>query len=720
MTLAGLCLLVLLAVFLVQRFDSGAAERERGMVENGFHHQIEEFDAVVVPQVNWDNAVTALDHRFDPVWADLNLGEYLFTYNGFTRAFVIDGDDRPIYASVRGKRTAPAMYAAFFPIVNEILPRIRADEARRAPIRPRPAFDAVVTEPIQANAIGKVDGQLYIVIATLVQPDFGKTMPKGPRAPVAITAMPVDAAMLRAFAGRYLVNDLKLLSKVGSNPWAAYVDLHDPDGAQVATLAWTPRRPGLELVREFWFPAVLAIALLAFIAVVVMRSGQAIVSELIASEARAKHLAFHDPLTRLPNRALLFERMRPMLASIRAGGPSVAVLCVDLDRFKEVNDTLGHHAGDILIETVACRLRESCAHASLIARLGGDEFVVLLSSADAASAKNLAESILMAVMQPLECEYGRIEVGCSIGVALVDCSGIDPSEALRWADLALYQAKDAGRSRVTFFEAGMDAALRMRRSLEADLRLALENGSLHMVYQPQVDRDGEVVAVEALLRWIHPERGAVPPGIFVPLAEESGLILSLGEFVLRRVFTETRGWDRVRIAVNISAVQVRSPGFAALVTRLVAQAGVDPSRYEIELTETALLGDDPVTAGNVEALKRLGFSIALDDFGTGYSSLSVLQRFSVDKIKIDRSFVSALGGNDESEALVDAMVKLARALNLNVIAEGVETEGQKERLVICGCREFQGHLIGMPMVAPTLAELIGEDVPDVAEIKRSA
>ncbi len=245
----------------------------------------------------------------------------------------------------------------------------------------------------------------------------------------------------------------------------------------------------------------------------------------------------------------------------------------------------------------------------------------------------------------------------------------------------------------------MDAALSVRRSLEMDLRTALTDGSLHMVYQPQVNRENKVVAVEALLRWSHPLRGAIAPDVFVPIAEECGLILLLGEFVLRRVFEETRDWTQFRIAVNVSAVQMRSPGFAPLLMRLAAQAGINPLNYELELTETALLGDDPVTRGNFDALTRLGFSIALDDFGTGYSSLSLLQRFKVSKIKIDRSFIACLGEGEGADALVGAVVKLARAFRLGVIGEGVETEAQRQRLMECGCNEFQGYLCGQPMTA---------------------
>ncbi len=710
MTMAGLALLVCLSIFLVLRFDAVAADREQSMVHAGFSQQLSEIDAYINPQVAWDDAVKKLDHSRDLRWADINLGNYLYTFNGFTRAFVVDGQGDPFYASVEGERASLNSFGSFAKVTAQMLPQIRAAEAVRPAVKARPGASSAQVTPIQVNTLAWDNGTLFMVVATLVQPDVGKVQPRGPRAPVVVMAMPLDAKMLRDFAGRYLVDDLRLVAASSPVGQSATVDLQGPAGDLVGRLAWTPRQPGLTLLSQLWVPALAAIAALAMIAMIVVRSGAAIFSELVASEARARHLAFHDPLTKLPNRAMLFSRMGPVLAGIGTTSRKVAIMAVDLDRFKDVNDTLGHHAGDALIQAVANRLRSIFADCGLIARLGGDEFIVMLEDADVAAVAQLSERIVATIRAPLDTEYGQLEVGCSVGVAIIDYPGVDPSEALRWADLAMYRSKDQGRSRVTFFEAEMDTALRNRRSLETDLREALLGGEMEMVYQPQIDRHGDVVAVEALVRWMHPERGAVPPSTFIPLAEECGLILALGEQVLRKVFTETGHWTQVRVAINVSSVQLRSPGFAALVTRLAAEAGISPSRYEIELTETALLGEDAVTAANVEALKRIGFSIALDDFGTGYSSLSVLQRYAVDKIKIDRSFVAALGGADESEALVDAMVKLARALNLDVIAEGVETERQKERLESCGCREFQGHLIGMPVGAPAMAGLIGEDI----------
>ena len=708
MALGGVALFIALAVLLLFQFDNAAAQREQHMVINGLKRQFHEFDAVIVPQVNWDQAVKALDNKFDPDWTDFNFGNYLYTFNGFTRGFVVDGAGQPIYASVDGERADIAAYAPFAGIASQLLPQIRAQEAKRPPFKVRPGKNNILTEPIQAEGLTRVNGEVFVVIATLVQPDFGHILPRSATAPVTISALPINAAMLKAFEERYLLDDLKLVDKDQKVSGRAWLMLRSPSGEDLGALTWKPRAPGAQLLETLRIPILIVLVLIACVAWLIVRRGTRVLNELVTSEARARHLAYHDPLTRLPNRAMLFERLRALLGELDRSGECLAVMCVDLDRFKEVNDTLGHQAGDQLIEVVANRLRVVCSGTALISRLGGDEFVVLTKVHGPAEAEALAVRIIKSVSDPVQSEYGKIEAACSIGIALVDQGGVDASEALRWADLALYRSKAMGRSRSSFFELAMDTALQSRRSLEADLGEALARGELSMVYQPQVDRNGKIAALEALVRWTHAERGEVPPGIFIPLAEETGLILKLGELVLRRVFAETGTWRSVRIAINVSPVQMRTPGFAELVIRLIAQAGIDPTRYEFELTETALLGEDPVTMANIDELKRIGLSIALDDFGTGYSSLSVLQRFAVDRIKIDRTFVGCLGDGEESGLLVDAILKLARALNLAVIAEGVETPQQMDWLAQRGCREFQGHLIGLPLPARGAAELIGE------------
>ncbi len=702
MMLGGLSLLAMLAVLLVNRIDASAILREGEMVRHGFALQNDDLKAVVVPQVNWDEAVKALDHGVDQNWADFNLGNYLYTFNGFTQVLVINGAGQPVYAATDGRRVSLDRARNFSAIIEDLVAPLRMAEARRPPIRPGADGQSVVTTPIQAAGVHRLGDTVYVVIATLVQPDFGLILPRTKQAPVTITAIPINAAMLNSFGKRYLLDGLRLMPVNQPAPGKLQLVLRAPTGEAVGKLVWIPRAVGTILFRNLLIPVMATIVLMALLAWTIIRRGEGVVRDLVASEARAKHLAFHDPLTQLPNRALLFERLRHALADPAIADRPVAVFCLDLDRFKDVNDSLGHPAGDFLISTTARRLQALCDGRGTIARLGGDEFVAVQRCASEAEALDLAQRIRADLAQPVQSEFGAMEIGASIGLALIARRDVEAGEALRWADIAMYRAKEDGRNRVTLFEPSMDMVLRKRRELESDLRDALAADGLHMVYQPQVDRSGTVRGLEALLRWEHPQHGAISPGLFVPLAEESGLINALGEFVLRRVFAETRQWPQVRIAVNISPIQLRSPDFAALVTQLAAEQGIALGRYEIEVTETALLGDDRATADNIERFKQLGLSIALDDFGTGYSSLSVLQTYSVDRIKIDRAFVGCLGLNSNANALVAAMVQLAAALDLGIIAEGVETDDQMLRLIGCGCHEFQGHLFGEPMTAADL------------------
>jgi diguanylate cyclase (GGDEF)-like protein len=698
MTLGALVLLALVVVFLVDRFNDTAIAREQRMVEGGFAQLLHQMNEVVVPQVDWDTAVAKVDRKMDLTFADLDFGHQLYTFDGFTHNFFIDGDGKVTYAYVLGNHAPPSSFEPFRPVVQQLLVPIRAAEAQRGPIRPHAQGKGPVTRPIQANGIARVDGKVYVVMASLVQPDLGMVQPKGPRATVSINAIPIDSAMLGRFAARYLLDDLKLVPTANAMPDRAVLPLRASDGTVVAALNWAPRQPGSVLLHSMMMPLVGAMVLLALVGLTIVRRSGVVVDELLASEMRARHLAYHDTLTLLPNRALLFDRLRTMLSNLSPRRPLLGMLCIDLDRFKEVNDTLGHQAGDELLKVIADRLRTLARveHSAFTARLGGDEFVLVALASDREAIASLAQRCLGALLTPVDSEFGRLDVGCSIGVAVIDSSVREPSLALRQADLALYRAKARGRGCITFYEQEMEAAFQSRRVLEARLRNALDQGAFHMVYQPQVDAAGTIRAYEALLRWNDPELGAVSPATFIPLAEECGLILGIGEFVLRRVFAETRDWSGVRVAINVSAIQMRAPGFAARMIQIAAASRIDPVQYDIELTETALLTDSPVTMENFAALKRLGFAIVLDDFGTGYSSLRLLHRFRVDKIKIDRSFVADLGQSVEAETLVGAIVKLARSFHLGIIAEGVETDIQKDLLIAAGCHEFQGYLTGRP------------------------
>ncbi|MBB4257845.1 MULTISPECIES: EAL domain-containing protein [unclassified Bradyrhizobium] len=434
------------------------------------------------------------------------------------------------------------------------------------------------------------------------------------------------------------------------------------------------------------------------------------VTEQRRSEARIAHMAQHDALTDLPNRVLLRERMEHAIAVTRGGGVDLAVLMLDLDRFKEVNDTLGHPAGDSLLRAVSARLRECTTETALIARLGGDEFAVIdYVTNPAVEAATLAENIRKALCEPFDLGDHRVTVGTSIGIAIAPRDGSDSDVLMKSADLALYSAKSGGRGAFRFFEPELDQLMHARRNLERDMRDALAGREFELHYQPFVNTaTGEIRGFEALLRWHHPRRGLVLPGEFIPLAEEAGLIVPLGEWILRTACAEAAKWPaHLRIAINLSPAQFRSKELVPVIVDALASSGIAPHRLELEVTETVIMHDSEAVFAALGQLRELGVRIALDDFGTGYSSLSFLQRFPFDKIKVDRSFVNELSSaRADAHHLARAVVRFAVSLGKTTTAEGVETKEQLDVLREEGCVETQGYYFGRPMPASNIAKML--------------
>tara|TARA_R110002124_G_scaffold264235_1_gene430801 strand:- start:355 stop:2085 length:1731 start_codon:yes stop_codon:yes gene_type:complete len=427
-----------------------------------------------------------------------------------------------------------------------------------------------------------------------------------------------------------------------------------------------------------------------------------------AAEAKIEHLANHDVLTDLPNRALFKAQLDQALLPTKRG-QQLAVLFIDLDNFKGINDTLGHAVGDQLLQTVAERLRKCIRTTDMIARLGGDEFVIIQALVGQPSdAAEMATRIRNAVSAPCILSDHQIVIDTSIGIALAPHDGVDADELVRNADMALYGAKAAGRGTHRFFERDMDVRMMERRKLELELRQALVKGEFELHYQPQVNlKTSSISGCEALLRWNHPERGMVAPHDFITVAEEIGLIARIGEWVIRTACAEAAAWpDDISVAVNVSALQFRTQNLVQIVTHALAASGLPPHRLEIEITESILLEQTEETLAILQQLHKLDVQIAMDDFGTGYSSLSYLQKFPFDKIKIDQSFINALSDKDETTAIVRAVAGIAGSLRMTTTAEGVETAQQREIVTALGCTEMQGHLFSAARPAQDIAEYL--------------
>jgi diguanylate cyclase (GGDEF)-like protein len=420
------------------------------------------------------------------------------------------------------------------------------------------------------------------------------------------------------------------------------------------------------------------------------------------------HLAHYDALTNLPNRVLFHETLEHALAYVRRG-QVLAIHCLGLDKFKAVNDTLGHPVGDNLLQAVAERLRNGLRETDTVARLGGDEFAIVQTAiASPIDAIDLADRLMGIIGAPFEIAGHQIVVGASIGIALAPPDGIGADQLLKSADLALYRAKLEGRGVYRLFRADMDAAMQARRVLELDLRHALQAGEFELFFQPQIDLSTRRIAgFEALLRWRHPTKGLVPPDRFIPLAEETGMIVPIGEWVLRQACSAATAWpDDLRVAVNLSAVQFKSQNLVSAVVGSLSDSGLHPNRLELEITETVMLQDTDITLATLHQLRAKGVQIAMDDFGTGYSSLSYLTRFPFDRIKIDQSFVRELSTRTDCITIVRAVTTLGHDLGIAITAEGVETEQQLAALERAGCTEVQGYLFSPPVAGGAVIELL--------------
>jgi len=607
--------------------------------------------------------------------------------------FLLDTDNSVLFGSVGGRVAGQHDFDARQVIFDAVARDVRQKEISELPLHAGTAVTSGATRIVH-------DGwSAYVVAATTISNESPH---------IVVGASELDARALAEIAGPLGLQELRLTASNGPHRGGA-IAVDDATDRGPAFLVWQSSLPSA-LINSQALTAIGAIALLtlAFAAGILLHvRGQLI--ELNRRQEQVQRLAGHDSLSGLPNRLLFGMRLDQELARIKRSDEGLAVMFLDLDRFKDVNDTYGHEAGDMLIRIVARRLSNLLRGADTLARFGGDEFAIIQTDVkDPRDAEALARRILDALTMPCEVPGGSVTIGVSIGVALSPRNGTERETLMRLADTALYQAKNGGRNRYSFFERQMDEALRLRKVVEDDLRAAILADELELHYQPQYKANGEeIVGVEALVRWPHPQHGMIPPQQFIAIAEERGLIIPLGEWVLRKACEDAKRWPGLRIAVNVSPIQFRQRDFVSSVMTIIETADIDPTRVELEVNEGVVMDDADAAEDAMMELRARGVRLALDDFGTGYSSLIYLRRFAFDKIKIDRSFLESMETTGESAILVHSVVHLGRALGLTVTAEGVETSEQHRFLQALGCHELQGYLFSKPVPADAIDRLLG-------------
>ncbi len=717
-----------------ERSDQATRDRQAREVHLAIGATLDELAQSQAGVAIWDPAVAEVGkQKPDLDWLDQNVGTWLNYVFNHELDLIIDGRNRPVYAMENGVRVRPETFARIEAGVHPLIEAVRganvgpANPHERLPNEKPHPESTVRTSPTAVHATDLIDirGQAAVASVMRMVPDSYKSRAVAGSEPLLVsvrylnTSLMHDLQRVRGIAGARVTR-----AAVDGASGEYSVPLSSSRGQRIGYFTWQPEMPGKAILGSVLLQGGVALlALLVLLAALIAGIGRlmsrdarsiAVLEEarlqLQAKEAQAQYLANHDPLTALPNRASFSKFVEESIAGLGAER-QLGVMLVDLDRFKNVNDTLGHLAGDRLIQTVAARLVDCVGVTNVVARLGGDEFAVCITGCGGTEQlARVAEAALAELRRPFDIMGSVVHVGGSIGVAVCPAQGADRTELLRKADIAMYRAKEGGRDGWRLFSPEMDESIASRRVVEDDLRAALRSGDeLFVAYQPKLDASGaRIVGVEALVRWRHPIRGELAPDAFIPVAEDCGLIDLIGNWVLGEACRVALDWPELSIAVNISPVQFRTPGVAQSISSIVREAGVDPRRIELEVTESILVEDDELVKTALHELRAEGFRIALDDFGTGYSSLSYLKKFKVDRIKIDKSFVKRLGQDSEAIAIVQAVIALGHAMALSVTAEGVETEEQGCLLQVAGCDELQGFLFSRALLESELPALLNQ------------
>jgi diguanylate cyclase len=707
----GLAILVIFGFLLAsaRRTDDAAQAREQKLVQQAvltrgvrILHEVESVAAT-------SRATKHIRQAFDPAWVDRRVGKWLETYFDHDLVVVVDANNHVEYARSRLQGELDAKVPD-----DELAPSI---ELLRRKLTELPRGVMQIATGAEAAPTGR---SAVVMQHFLARPAFVAAVAVGDddefahgaeNAPIVLSVKYLDSTLLKELGFQLQVRGLREADDPTEAPDPQGITIGDAQSGTILRLSWIPNGSG-GLNVWLMLPIALALAGLAFLIGLVVRHMRGTAQKIAAGESQLLHLALHDPVCGLPNRIYFGRRLEEVIGDVRRGGHSAAVFYIDLDHFKDVNDTLGHHIGDELILSVTQRLSRIMREDDLVARLGGDEFAIItVVPSDSYSLQAVAGRVISAVCAPYSIDGHTIVIGASVGIAVIDRRARDAGDILRYADMALYRAKNEGRNRACVYDAAMDADLSQRKLLEGDLRDAIKNNAITAYYQPVVNSSGEVmIGVEALARWNHPNMGVIPPSDFIPVAENSGLIVELGEYMLRRACLDGKDWPNLTVAVNVSPLQFRRSDFVDMVERILKETEFDPNHLELELTESTLLGNLEAAEASMLRLKAIGVRFALDDFGTGYSSLLYLRRFPFDKLKIDSSFVRSIETAPDAAAIVHAVVSLGRGLGMRVTAEGVETAEQHLFLRAAGVHSMQGFRFGRPGPAADITARL--DSPD--------
>lgn len=678
--------------------DQSASKRQQGLLnlvvaklETSVAHNQE---SVTV----WDDAVQRVQQE-DIEWMESNLGEWMHTYFQHDAALVLTAKSDLVYEFIAAPQPSPSatdIVAVAKPMIERLRQRLKAGETS----------DSSTILSIGEDDLLDIRGRAAIVSAKPIVSDSGEIEQEPGMQHVHVAVRYLDGILLQQLEADYLFNNLAFVRTPAAEGGHSSVALRSSSGETIGYFQWQPFSPGSSVIRAV-YPVILLVGLSVFTVMSFLCQGIWRRSRsLAASQSELRHLAMHDPLTGLVNRARFNRVLEERLAS-EASGKASAVLFVDLDHFKAVNDTHGHPVGDALIKEVALRLLE-VAPSALVCRLGGDEFTLLCDIEDQPAIEQLAEQIVARLRMPFLIDGRHITVGASVGIA-ISSPGLDATDITRHADIALYHAKAAGRNTYAVFGTHMEELLRRRHALERELSAALESGKqIEVHYQPvYAAADGHVTSLEALCRWQHPTFGAVSPEVFIPIAEEAGLIEKVGRLVLEDACSLLAELSplNVTVAVNASALELMAPGYPLRVLETLARYSIAPSRLEIEITERVAADADGRAASAVELLRSAGVKFAVDDFGKGNSSFGQLLNLDIDRIKIDKVFVDGIqqGGG---LPLVEAIVQMARFKGLKTTAEGIETVEQRDALTLLGCDNLQGFQLSRPLSRDTALRLL--------------